>query len=93
MTPVKYECDANNLRGTLTGSKILLTEKSTNGALVTPTPSLWGGYSGPRGRGLGHRTTGVTTPRLLAIASVIHRSSRGTSCHKYEHGTFEQTSF
>ena len=40
VTPVKYECDANNLTGTLTASKILLTEKLTNGALVTPTPDL-----------------------------------------------------
>ena len=35
-TPVKYECDANKLTGTLAKSKILLTEKLTNGALVTP---------------------------------------------------------
>ena len=42
MTPVKYECDANNLTSTLTGSKILLTEKLTNRALVTPTPGLQG---------------------------------------------------
>ena len=40
MTPVKYECDANNLTDTFTGSKILFTEKLTNGALVTPTPAL-----------------------------------------------------
>ena len=39
VTPVKYECDANNLRGTFARSKILLTEKLTNGALVTPTPA------------------------------------------------------
>ena len=32
----QYECDANNLTGTLTGSKILLTEKLTNGSLVIP---------------------------------------------------------
>ena len=32
VTPVKYECDANNLTGSLTESKILLTEK------LTPTP-------------------------------------------------------
>ena len=37
MTPVKYECDTNNLTGTSARSKILLTEKLTNGALVTPT--------------------------------------------------------
>ena len=40
VTPVKYECNANNLTGTLTGLKILLTEKLTNGALVTPIPDL-----------------------------------------------------
>ena len=34
----QYECDANNLTGTFAGSKIVLTEKLTNGALVTPTP-------------------------------------------------------
>ena len=38
VAPVKYECDLNNLRGTFTSSKILLTEKLANGALVTPTP-------------------------------------------------------
>ena len=38
VTPVKYECDANNLTGTFARSKILLTEKLTSGALVTPTP-------------------------------------------------------
>ena len=40
VTPVKYECDTNNLTGTSARSKILLTEKLTNGALVTPTPEL-----------------------------------------------------
>ena len=38
VTPVKYESDANNLTGTFARSKILFTEKLTNGALVTPTP-------------------------------------------------------
>ena len=38
VTPAKYECDAKNLTGALTGWKILLTEKLTNRALVTPTP-------------------------------------------------------
>ena len=38
VTPVKYECDTNNLTGTSARSKVLLTEKLTNGALVTPTP-------------------------------------------------------
>ena len=38
VTPVKFECDANNLTGTFARSIILLTEKLTNGALVTPTP-------------------------------------------------------
>ena len=37
VAPVKCKCDSNNLRDTLTRSKILLTEKLTNGALVTPT--------------------------------------------------------
>ena len=40
MTPVKYECDANNLPGTVAGLKILLMEKLMNGALVTPTPGF-----------------------------------------------------
>ena len=40
LTPVKYECDTNNLTGTSARSKILLTEKLTNGALVTPTHVL-----------------------------------------------------
>ena len=34
---VKYKCDLNNPRGTFARSKILLTEKLTNGILVTPT--------------------------------------------------------
>ena len=38
VTPVKYECDANNLTGNFARPKILLAEKLTNGALVTPTP-------------------------------------------------------
>ena len=38
VTPVKYECDSNNLVGTFARSKILLTEKLTNRALATPTP-------------------------------------------------------
>ena len=38
MTPVKYECDSKNVTGTFASSKILLTEKLTNRALVTPTP-------------------------------------------------------
>ena len=41
VTPVKYECDANNLTGSFARSKILLTGKLTNGALVTPTPGRW----------------------------------------------------
>ena len=41
MTPVKYECDANDITGTFARSKILLTEKLTNGALVTPTPDIF----------------------------------------------------
>ena len=40
VTPVKYECDTNNLTGTSARLKILLTEKLTNGALVTPTPGI-----------------------------------------------------
>ena len=43
VAPVKYECDWNNLTGAFTRSKIMLTEKLTNGALVTPTPGLLGG--------------------------------------------------
>ena len=35
---VKNECDAKKLTDNYAGSKILLTEKLTNGALVTPTP-------------------------------------------------------
>ena len=40
VTPVKYECDLKNVTGTYARSKILLTEKLTNGALVTPTPDV-----------------------------------------------------
>ena len=38
VTHAKYECDSKNPTDTLAWSKILLTEKFTNGALVTPTP-------------------------------------------------------
>ena len=37
-TPVKYEWDLKNVTGTFARWKILLTEKLTNGTLVTPTP-------------------------------------------------------
>ena len=40
VTPVKYQCDVNNITGTFARSKILLTDKLTNGALVTPIPVL-----------------------------------------------------
>ena len=40
VTPVKNEWDSNNLKGTFARSKILLAEKLTNGALVTPTPGI-----------------------------------------------------
>ena len=40
VTAVKYECDSRILRSTFRKSKILLTEKSANGALVTLTPEL-----------------------------------------------------
>ena len=36
----QYECDSKNLAGTLTISKLLLTEILAIGALVTPTPAL-----------------------------------------------------
>ena len=38
VAPVKYKCDLNNRRGTFARTNILLTEKITNRALVTPTP-------------------------------------------------------
>ena len=38
MIPVKYECDLNNLTCASARLKFSLTEKLTNGALVTPTP-------------------------------------------------------
>ena len=38
VTPVKYGCDSKNLTCTFARSKFLLTEKITNGVLVTPTP-------------------------------------------------------
>ena len=40
VTPAKYECDTKNLTGSFVRSKILLTEKLTNGALVTSTPGI-----------------------------------------------------
>ena len=36
VAPVKYKCDSNNQRGTFARTKILLTGKLTNRALVTP---------------------------------------------------------
>ena len=40
VAPVKYECDWNNLTGAFTRSEILLMEKLTNRALVTPPQHL-----------------------------------------------------
>ena len=40
VAPVKYKCDSSYIRCTCARSKILLMEKLTNGALVTPTPDL-----------------------------------------------------
>ena len=40
VTSVKYGCDLKNLTCTFARSKILLTDKLTNGALVTSTPVL-----------------------------------------------------
>ena len=40
VTPVKYECDSKNLTNTFARSKILLAEKLTNRALVTPPPAV-----------------------------------------------------
>ena len=37
VTPAKYKCDSKNLTDTFARSNILLTEKLTNGALVTST--------------------------------------------------------
>ena len=42
MTPDKYECDSMNLTCAFAISTILLTEKLTNGDLVTPTPDVKG---------------------------------------------------
>ena len=44
VTLVKYECDSGNLTGNFARSKILITEKLANGALVTPTPHPIGWY-------------------------------------------------
>ena len=38
MAPVKYKCDS--ISGTFATSKLLLTEKLTNGALVAPTSTI-----------------------------------------------------
>ena len=45
VAPAKYKCDTNNLRSTFQRSEILLMEKLTNGALVTPTPDQIKPYS------------------------------------------------
>ena len=37
VTPVKYKCYSENLKGTFARSKTLFTEKLTNGALVSPS--------------------------------------------------------
>ena len=54
VTPAKYGCDQKNLIDTFARSKILLTEKLANGALVTPTP---GGWSTQQGGWHGHLLT------------------------------------
>ena len=40
VSPVRYECDSKNVTCIFPIPKILLMVKSTNGALVTPTPEL-----------------------------------------------------
>ena len=47
VAPAKYKCDSNNLKGAFARSKILLTEKLTNRASVTPTPVFYGEESQP----------------------------------------------
>ena len=63
VTPVKYECDTNNLTGTSARSKILLTEKLTNGALVTPTPA-------------GSALDGAVFDLAQILANLVHNMSR-----------------
>ena len=42
VTPVKFECDLNNLAGAFMRSNISLMEQFKNIALVTPTPDQFG---------------------------------------------------
>ena len=85
-THVKYQCDLNNLTGTFTRSKFLLTAKLVNGALVTSTPGLL--YShlslvAPLGQGTSNKTEpsiqiwhshSGTAHRPLKMASVLQNS-------------------
>ena len=94
----KYEHDSKDLAGTFTRSKILLTEKYSNGDLVTPTP---GGsrssasirhtfyYKRKSWDRLSHAyLTGTTTVRLrwyqpsMSATKVINRAHKRES---YEH--------
>ena len=75
-TPVKYECDSKNLRGTFACSKILLMEKLTNGALVTPTP-------GPILKAVRRLTTDIVeswSPMIWASALKFHISLGQRCC-------------
>ena len=65
VTPVKYKCDSDNLRATFARTKILLKEKITNGALVTPTP------------GVPPMTTKLTSWRLIVFREVTDAARPG----------------
>ena len=64
-TPVKYECDSGNLTGNFARSKILLTEKLANGALVTPTPDETMAYTA-------QQQTILCKRRIFKIILVLH---------------------
>ena len=64
---VKYECDSRNLTGTFAWSKISLTDKLTNGALVPPTPE-WHGHNWTK---LNHVKPQKHAHRLLVCSNVL----------------------
>ena len=66
----QYECDSNNLKGTFARSKILLTEKSTNVALATPTAVLW--------------LVPILHPFINASTLDMRTSASAMGCHHYK---------
>ena len=66
-TPAKYERDSNYLNHPLDESKFPVTEKLTNGALVTPTPNL----TKSRSREIGHQNDAKNFTSIKQLEPIL----------------------